>query len=139
MNEQEFENYIKQTMKTYGTPSRASFEHVLMKLDEEPVTDTASVRYIRKTATSTIINSKIADIMAIWKSKRIVLVPTFLLLIFVGAFSLSSTTNRSSALLRFVEKNEQIEEPEVLDEDEILIDAFDAPGITDLSIIENEI
>jgi hypothetical protein len=38
-----------------------------------------------------------------------------------------------------VEQDAQIEEPELEYEDDILIDAFDAPGINDLGIIENEI
>ena len=77
--------------------------------------------------------------MSIWKSKRIILVPTFLLLLFVGAFSLSSNSSSSSTLLRFVEQDAQIEEPELENEDDILIGAFDDPGINDLGIIENEI
>ena len=77
--------------------------------------------------------------MNIWKSKRIILVPSFLLLLFVGAFSLSSNTSGSSTLLKFVEQDAQIEEPAIEYEDDVLIDAFDTPGINDLGTIENEI
>lgn len=139
MNEPDFENFIKQTMKTYGTPSRASFEHVLSKIEKEPVTNTEAVRYNTQTATSNIINNKITEVMNIWRSKRIILVPSFLLLLFVGAFSLSSNTNKNSALLKFVEQDAQIEEPAIEYEDDILIYAFDTPGINDLGTIENEI
>lgn len=137
MNEPDFENFIKQTMKTYSTPSRSSLEHVLSKIDREPVTNNESVRYTTQTATSNIINNKVNEIINIWKSKRIILVPSFILLLFVGAFSLSSNSN--SALLKFVEQDAQIEEPVIEYEDEILIDAFDTPGINDLGTIENEI
>lgn len=136
---EEFENNIRKNIKTHDLPSRESFAYMLSSLSDSPVTKEPEVRYTIQTATSNIINNKINEIMAIWRTKRIILVPSFLLLIFVGAFSLSSNTSSSSTLLRFVEKDEAILEPEVIYEDEILIEAFDAPGINDLSIIENEI
>lgn len=137
--QEEFENTIRKNIKVIDLPSRESFARVLSSLSDLPVTKEPETRYTMQTATSNIINNKINEIMAIWRSKRIILIPTFLLLLFVGAFSLSSNTSSSSTLLRFVEKDEAILEPEVIDEDEILIEAFDTPGINDLSTIENEI
>jgi hypothetical protein len=141
MTEQEFETFIKQSQKTYGTPSRASFESVLSKLERNPVTEEVPTRYNTQTATSKIINNKLTDIIGIWKWKKAVLVPSFLILLFVGAFSLSSQGNKyaNTPLLQLVEQDAQIEEPGLEDEDEILIEAFDSPGIDDLSTIENEI
>lgn len=139
MNEQEFENFIKKSLKTYGTPSRASLENVLTKLDENPVTKEGLARYTSQTATSNIISNKLTGIVNIWKSKRMILIPSFLILLFVGAFSLSPHNYASGQLLQLVEQGAKIEEPGVEDEDEILIDALDYPGIDDLSTIENEI
>jgi hypothetical protein len=140
MTDQEFENIVRISMKIQSEPSRDSFAHILKNLEESPVTKNEAVRYNIQATASHIINNKITDIIAIWKSKRIVLVPSFLLLLFVGVFSLSSHVNRyENSLQKLAAQDMVIEEPGVDDEDLIFSDVFDTPAIDDLNMIQNEI
>lgn len=136
MDNQEFENNIRKTLKGSGLPSRASLMYVLRKV-EENVTDETSMRYNKETATSNIIINKLIAVFDIWKSKRLILVPSLILLIFVGAFSLSPRKNPT--LSELVEQDSLINE-EVLDyEDQTVLTSLDEPSINDLSAIQNEI
>ena len=138
MKKEEFENLIKRSLKAAPLPSRASLMYALRKL-EDPVTEEEVVRYNRKTATSNIINNKIADILSIWRSKRIILVPSFIFLLFIGAFSLSPHSKKIDySLSELVEQDSRIEE--IVDyDDTIFLTSFDEPSINDLSTIQNEI
>lgn len=133
MTNQEFENTIRETLKTDETPNRVGFAHMLSQL---PVTETAEVRYTRETATSNIIINIQTSISAVWKTKRFVLIPSLILLLFVGTFSLSPRSHVSRntlAIQKLAEQDVSIEELNSDTEDQILLTSFDEPGITDLS------
>lgn len=140
MTNQEFENLIKESLKTDTLPSRGSFSHVLSSLENHPVTKSKEVRYTNKTVTSNIIINKFADIVSIWKSKRLVLVPSLVLVLLVSIFSLSPYSFlHNESLQTLAERDALIEELENdVSEDEILT-SFDVPDINDLGIINNEI
>lgn len=139
MDNQEFENTIRKTLKTAPLPSRASLMYTLRKL-EDYVTESEEVRYNRQTTTSNIINNKFANILSVWKSKRIILVPSFIILLFVGAFSLSPHhIKQDSSLSELVEQDAGIGEESIDYDDSILLTNFDESFINDLSKIQNEI
>ena len=142
MTEIELEKIIRKTLYTSTTPDRVSFSNVLSQLPGIPVTKNNEMRYNKKTTTSNIINNTITEIIGIWKSKRIILVPSFVLLIFIGAFSLSPknrSNSQNSAIIHLAEQSELIEEPGIDTDDEIILTSFDEPAINDLSTINNEL
>lgn len=141
MNEREFENKIKDALKINTYPDRESFKLFISSLETRDVTKNESMRYNTQTATSNIINNKFADIITVWKSKRIILIPSFLVLLFVSAFALSShSKNSSSEILKIAEQNENLEESEIYeDEDQVILTNFDTSDIDNVSNITNEI
>ncbi len=140
MDQQEFENNIRKTLKASESPSRASLMYVLRKI-EENVTDEASMRYNKQTATSNIIINKLVAIFDIWKSKKLILVPSLVVLLVIGAFSLSprSVTRTNLILVDLVEKDALINEESVDYDEQSSITSFDDPFIDDLNTIQNEI
>lgn len=143
MNTPEFENYIRKTLRRGEEPNRVFFTHMLSQLTDTPVTESTEVRYTKKTATSNIISNKLSDIIAIWKSKRVILVPSFILLFFIGAFSLSPHigvyTNSSLSIQQLAEQDETIEETGVDTDDQLFLASFEEPGIIDLTTTTNEL
>ncbi len=140
MNNNEFENLIRKTLRTDNIPDRASFARILSQLGESAVTESSEVRYTNKTATSNIINNTIASVSNIWKSKRFVLVPSLILFLLVGAFSLSPTSSvdaNNIAIQKIAEQDASIEDYDT--DDQILFTSFDEPSITDLSTTDNEL
>jgi hypothetical protein len=114
---------------------------MLSKLEDTQVTNNESLRYSKQTTTSNIISNKIADVFSIWKSKRLVLVPSLILLLFVGAFSLSPRLAKDNlSLEQLVAQEEQIEKLETSNnyddwENIDTIASFDEQAINDLSTI----
>ena len=143
MTDKDLEKIIKEAMTIETKPSVSSFSNVLSKLaDEEIVTKSYGIRYSIQTAMSKIINNKLSKTFGEWKSNRIIiLVPTFILLFFIGAFSLSpSEAQTSKAILKLAEQDVTTEEQYISDEDQILDNMmFETPAINDLSILQNEI
>ncbi len=140
MTNQEFENIIKKSLKTNASPDRGSFSHLLSILNN-PVTETKQVRYSIQTPTSNII-SRITSFISIWRSNRIILVPSFILLLFIGIFSLSMhTTTYGSSIEQLAQKDESIKELAIVDDDDpaLSITGFDEPDINDLSILQNDL
>ncbi|MEK7106185.1 MAG: hypothetical protein AAB895_02400 [Patescibacteria group bacterium] len=140
MTDQEFENIIKKSFKTSAVPSRESFTRALSSL-ETPVTKNGEMRYNRQTGQpSNIINNKFASFIAIWKSRRIVLVPSLVLLLFVGAFSLSGQSGKYNlSIEQLAQRDAIIEELDFVDEDEALLSELDEPYIDEFSTIQDEI
>lgn len=139
MNDQEFENIIRKGLKTNAIPSRESFARTLSML-ETPVTKSEEVRYNRQTATPSNIINKFASFIAIWKSRRIVLVPSLILLLFIGAFSLSGQTPKYNlSIEQLAQRDAIIEELDFVDEDEAILSELDEPYIDEFSTIQDEI
>lgn len=139
MTDGELEKIIRDTLRTSDTPSRDSLTHVLSAIDA-PVTKNAFMRYNVQTATSNIINNKIADIVSIWKSKRIILIPSFILLFFIGAFSLSTHhSTYDPVILDLAEQSANLEEQGVDYDDQVILTSFDEPDMDDIGTTTNEI
>ena len=140
MTQQELENTIRKTLKTDSSPDRVSFAQMLSKLKEVPVTEDNALRYTTETATSKITSNKITNFIDAWKSKWIILVPSFILLIFIGSFSLSRQTGKYNlSIEQLAQQIETMEADEVVDDnEEQIIDSFDKQAIDDFSLIQNE-
>lgn len=141
MNEKEFENIIRKSLNVSEAPSRGSLTNVLSSIsNEENVTKESLVRYNKQTATSNIINNKLIGIIAIWKSKRLVLIPSLVLVIIVSTFSLSPRYMLSRESVAYI--TAQDESIEMLGndtgEDMVLAD-FEIPDMLDLDTLTNEI
>jgi hypothetical protein len=140
MNEQELENKIRSLLKTDLKPSKSSLKEALFSISDETVTKKDEVRYNGRTLKSSIINNKITEIIGVWKSRSIVLVPAFILLIFVGITTLSphSAQANAKAIQKIADQSETIEEPGLNDEDEVIIADLDSSIVDDLSSTTNE-
>lgn len=141
MTDQEFENIIKNSLKTNANPDRGSFSHLLSILNN-PVTEIKQVRYSIQTPTSNIISNRITSFISIWRSNRIILVPSFILLLFIGIFSLSMhTTTYGSSIEQLAQKDESIKELAIVDDDDpaLFLTGFDEPDINDLSILQYDL
>lgn len=140
MTDQEFENTIRKVLKTDSSPDRVTFAQMLSKLKEIPVTEDNVFRYTTETATSKIISNKITNLIDAWKSKWVILVPSFILLIFIGSFSLSKQTGKYNlSIEQLAQQIETMEAEEVVDDnEEQIIDSFDKQAIDDFSLIQNE-
>jgi hypothetical protein len=142
MNKQEFEKILKNTMQIKAKPARDSLERALSKLEIDTVTESEDVRYNRQTATpSYIINNKIADFISVWKSRRIVLVPSLILLLFIGTFSLSgSTLTHDKSILKLAQQDGSIEEADIVDDysDLVTLTSFDDQTIDELGTTQDE-
>ena len=140
MNDKEFENLIKDTLHSNESPTRESLSYILSNLDRTPVTNIEELRYNTQTIKSNIINNKIADVISIWISKRIVLVPSLILLLFIGVFSLSPrVATKNQSLQQLVAQDALFEDLEVdtvndLD-DEAILTSFDEQAFNELSAI----
>ena len=140
MNNQEFENIIIKEFKKESVPDRVSFSRLISNLDV-PVTENEKVRYNRQTAKPfEIINNTIAEVIAIWKSKHIVLVPSLILLLFIGTFSLSGQASKYNLSIgELAQKDALIEEIDAIDDDATTLSVFDDQAIDELSTTKNEI
>ena len=140
MDQQELENNIRKTLKGSGAPSRASLMYVLRKIEED-VTNKASMRYNKQTGMSNIISDKLVAIFDIWKSRKLVLIPSLIALLVVGAFSLSpqSIMKTNLSLTDLVEQDALINESGVDYDEQIVLTSLDEPYIDDLNTIQNEI
>jgi len=141
MNDQEFENIIRKELKTSAIPDRASFARVLSELND-PVTENKNVRYNSiQIKMSNIINSKVASFIAIWRSKRVILMPSLILLLFIGAFSLSGQTGKYNlSIEQLVQQEALIDELDIVDDDDpVILTSFDDPYINELSAAQDEI
>lgn len=140
MTDQEFENKIREQMKTSVTPDRASFTRLLSGLNI-PVTKNEVSRYYAQTTTSNIISNKVANFLAIWRSKRVILMPSFIILLFIGVFSLSGQASKYNlSIEQLAQQDSLIEELDIVDDNDALILAgFDDPYIDELSAIQDEI
>lgn len=137
MNNTEFENLIRKTLHTTETPSRESFTRLIKTLDESTVTKTFSMRYtIRRV--SNIINQTIKEFTMAWKTKNIILVPTFLLLIVIGAFSLSNRKPYDEVIMDLAVENQLIEDESIMDE-ELLVTDLNSPEMDELITQQNDI
>lgn len=140
MNNEEFENNIKNAVYANATPHRTHFKSTLSMLGEN-VTKSATMRY--RDAVYKLQKNIINNVQYVVESiriKRIVLVPSLILVLVIGGFSISSqTTNANKTLERLAEENETIEEPGIDLDDSIILTSFDAPAVNDLSNNQNEI
>jgi hypothetical protein len=87
---------------------------------------------------SNITNQTINEIIMAWKTKNIVLVPTFLLLIIIGAFSLSNRKPYDEVILDLANENQTIEDEGIMDE-ELLVTDLDSPNMDELVTQQNDI
>ena len=140
MNQQELENNIKLALKGSETPSRASLMYILRKI-ENNVTEDQNVRYNKKTVTSNIINDKLVEIFNIWKSRKLVLIPSLIVLLVVGVFSLSpqNIVRKNLTLAELVEQDALLYEENIDYDEQIILTSLDEPSIDDLNSIQNEI
>lgn len=139
MEKQEFENFIKKTLNNTDIPSRASLLYVLRKLDTS-VTENKEMRYNSKAATPNIIINKITDIIGVWKSKRLILIPSLVLIIFVSIFSLSPRNFLYRKSLQNIAEQDRLIEELVYDTDtDLVITSFEDTDTNDLGILNNEI
>lgn len=136
MTDKEFEKIIKERLSIHDKPNRASFAYMLSQL-ESPVTEKEDMRYTRETGKpSQIINSKITYFISVCKSRRLVLIPSLLLILFIGAFSLSQHTRTyDQSIEQLATQDESIQEPSSIDDDEIILTNFDDQALDDLSNI----
>ncbi len=141
MTNPELENLIRVSLKSGPRPSRASLLYTLKTLSlPQIVTENKKIRYTKETVWPNIINNRIAGIVSFWKMKRILLIPSFILIFFIGIFSLSpQATPHESNLRQLVEQDELIEEPGIDYDDQVLPTSFDEPSLNDLSVMQNEI
>lgn len=140
MNNNELENNIRKALKINEDPSRVSFAYMLSQLPEDNVTKYEEVRYTKKAATPNIINNKIAEILGICKSRRIILIPSLALAIFVSIFSLSPHRVLYSESLQHIAEQDEIIEGLVDDTDtDVIVTSFDNTDTNDLGILNNEI
>lgn len=143
MNEKDLENLIKKAMKIEESPEPSSLYKVLSSLEDSEVVTVWNVKhYSISTKVSNIISNGVANIVDVWRSNRaVILVPTFIILFFVGAFSLSPTEARyNKNIIKLAEKDAIIEEPFINDDvDQIVSTLFDSPAINDLSKLQDEI
>lgn len=139
MNEKEIENLIKNAMKIDEKPEIYSFSKVLDEIEINSVTNKNNNRYYIKTEMSKITINKFTKIIDVWKSKRLIFVPAFVFLMFVGAFSLSFVKlNSNEKIIKLAEQN-AIEETYKNEEDYMPIALFETPAINELGTITNEI
>ena len=139
MTDQELENKIRETLQESVVPSRESLSHVLSEIGDH-VTKSPYMRYNVQTVTSNIINNKFADIVSVWKSKRIILIPSFIVLFLVSAFSLSThSTPYDSVILDLAEQSANLEQQGVDYDDQVMLTSFDEPDVDDFGSITNEI
>lgn len=139
MTDIELEKIIKETLHTDTLPNRDSLANVLSKI-ETPVTKNNVMRYNIQTVTSDIIINKIVDIVSVWKAKRMILIPSLVVLFFVGAFSLSTHSLRyNSVILELAEQSVATEEQGIDYDDQVILSSFDEPDIDGLDTITNEI
>ena len=144
MEMEKFEEQLKKSLlcAVKGiNPSRESLSRALFDSNVQSpyVTKSPYVRSNVWTATSKIIsNNKLADAVAVWKSKRIILVPSLVLLLLVGTFSLSTHSSAESQIQSLAEQNEQIEEPGIDDDDQMILSSFEDPAVNDLSATNYE-
>lgn len=140
MNQQELENNIKLALKGSEAPSRASLMYILRKI-ENNVTEDQNVRYNKKTVTSNIINDKLVEIFNIWKSRKLVLIPSLIVLLVVGVFSLSpqNIVRKNLTLAELVEQDALLSEENIDYDEQIILTSLDEPSIDDLNSIQNEI
>lgn len=138
MDNQDFEKIIKKSMQIKAEPDRGNFQYLLSKIDNN-VTHEENVRYNRQTAKpSNIINNYLTEFMAIWKSKRIILVPSLILLVLVGSFSLSNLAKPS--INRIAQEDISIEELDVVDDEDLTtLTSFEDQIFDDLGTIQDEI
>ncbi len=140
MNDEQLENLIRNQSKIDqkgNIPSREVLSRILYSLPESPVTISALNRYgLEKSMSNIIINLK--EFLHIWRSKKIILVPSFVLIVFIGLFSLSSHVSKSNSVLGLAEKNEAIEEPGLDYDDQVILTTFDNSNIDELNVIQNE-
>ncbi len=137
MTDNEFEIYIEKSFKTDETPDRMRFWHTLQGLSQSTVTKPILVRYTIRRA-SNIINQTIQEITMAWKTRNIILVPTFLLLIFIGAFSLSSRKPYDEVIMDLAVENQTIEDESIMDE-ELLITDLNSPNMDELVTQQDDI
>lgn len=137
--DKELEKIIRDTLKEDPTPSRDSFRRMLSTLDTS-VTESSQIRYNTRTTSSDIISNKIADVIHIWKSKKLVLIPSLVLLVLIGAFSLSPRAAKyDTGIAGLMPLDETIEEGGVDYDDQTILTTFDEPSIDELSTIQNEL
>ncbi len=142
MKEQEIENLIRKTFKLNTKPSEESFSKLLFEIKENPTfLNNTSSRHSFLVTMSNIIRRRSTEFTNTWKNRRAyVLVPTFIVLLVVGAFSLSPSENSySRSIIKLAEQNESIKEPVVKAEEPLAYTMFYSSTINDLNKLENEI
>ena len=143
MIDQELENKIRKTLSLSDKLDRQAFEHTLSILEGSLTTKSPGMRYIEVTTKSNVIYNKIAYITSSWKSRRIILLPSFLILfiIFIGTLGapLSSKLHGKQTLEQIASESEEIEGTGMDTDDQVIITSFDEPSIDELSTIQNEI
>ena len=141
MENKELENRIKKVMNLEIKPDASSLNFILSKFEEDKtVTKEKTKRYYIWTAMSNIINNKNTDIVDIWKSKRLILVPSFILIFIISVFTLSPYSSfGNKTIIKLAEQDTLIEEQYVNEDDTVVNTLFESPEINDLSTLQNEI
>ncbi len=134
MNDKEFEDLIKESLKISEKPSQVSFSHMLSQLSEVPSD--------KKMMTPNTMINGVGEIINIWRSKRLVLIPSLVILLFISALTIYPRGTNAS-LQRLVAKDVLLEE-QLYDsaweyDDQTVLSDFDNDVIEELNQIQNDI
>lgn len=139
ISDKELHKKIVDSLKSTITPDRSSLMRILDKLDKD-VTSSGKLRYNDWVGIPNIRNNTFSNIISVWKSKRMILIPSLILLLFVGGFSLSSKIAKHDLTLeQLLEQDETIEDEGINYDDQKLLTSFDEQSLDDISTIQNEI
>ncbi len=131
MNDKDFENIIKDSLKISDTPDRTTLTTLLSKLDTETVGD-SEIHHNQK--------ANLLDIISIWRSKRIVLIPSLMLLMLVGVFSLSPRAAKyDNGIAELLVQDEVIEREAINYDSQFALPTLDNKSLESLNAIQNEI
>jgi hypothetical protein len=131
MTDKDFENIIKDSLKISATPDHATLTTLLSKLDTQAVGD-LEIHHDQR--------ASLLDIISIWRSKRIVLIPSFMLVVLVGIFTLSPRAGKyDSGIAGLLIQDELIEKESVNYDSQISLPVIESKSFDSLNAIQNEI
>ena len=143
MNKEKIEDKIKDLLiksEMNIKPDRDSLFQVLDKISDTDVTEMKNIRYYY-CKVSNIISNNFTQFMHNWKTKRVVLIPSVVLILIIATFALSSRVPFATSAEKLVEKNDAIlfSDLDTYEEEyEITSDVFEDPAIDELSAIQDE-
>ncbi len=129
MNDQEFENLIRKNLKQTDLPDRASLKFALEHIEVNTEKEFLPIE-------SPFV--KVSEFAKIWKTKRAILVPSLIVLIVVGIYSLSPSRAKNDASIKdLVVQDESVEESGVDYDDLAAPTDLNEPAVIDLTSSTN--